>query len=80
MVENYKRKANKIIMDLCFRIEKMCRYSPLDNKEVDGQSIKDRNIVEGFYHFYKKEGDNQEMAAREARANAIRVILNEVFS
>jgi len=76
-----RRRADKIVMDLCFRIERMCRYSPLDDKEVDGQSMQDRRIVEGLYYFYKnKEGDDQEAAARKARANAIRLVLNEVLT
>lgn len=68
---------DKIAMDLCFRIERMCRYSPLDNKEMTGQSIKDRTIVSGLYAFYRKEGGSEEVSARRARANAIRLILNE---
>jgi hypothetical protein len=80
MDKSPKRRENKVLMDLCFRIERMCRYSPLDDKEVDGESMKDRNIVEGFYSFYKGEGDDQEVAARKARANAIRMILNESLS
>ena len=77
MDKQSKREANKILMSLCFRIEKMCRYSPLDNQEVNDQSMKDRNIVEGFYCFFKSKGDNQEVAARKARANAIRIIFTE---
>ena len=75
-----KRRANKIVMDVCFRIERMCRYAPLDDKEVDAASMQDHRIVEGLYYFYKNKGDNQETAARKARANAVRLILNEVFS
>lgn len=75
-----KRRANQIVMDVCFRIERMCRYSPLDDKEVDNQSMQDRRIVEGLYYFYKNKGDDPDEAARNARANAVRLILNEVFS
>ena len=70
----------KIITDLCCRIERMCRYSPLDNKECDEQSINDRNIVAGIYKFYRDQGDDEDVAAKKARANAIRLILNEAFS
>ena len=69
-----------IIMDLCFRIERMCRYSPLDDEEVDGQSMQDRKIVEGLYYFYTNKGDDSKNAAKKARATAIRLILCEVFS
>ncbi|RLC89128.1 MAG: hypothetical protein DRJ03_00805 [Chloroflexi bacterium] len=75
-----RRKANQIVMDLCFRVERMCRYSPLDGKEVCEQSMKDRNIVFDLYYFYRSRGDDQETAARNARANAIRLILDEVFA
>ncbi len=78
--EDLRHKAAKVVMDLCFRIERMCRYSPLDDKEVDKQSMQDRRIVEGLYYFYKDKGDNQETAARKARANAVRLVLSEVFS
>ena len=80
MDEDPRRRANQIIMDMCFRIERMCRYSPLDDKEIDGQSMKDRNIVGGLYFFYRNHGDRENIAASKARANAIRLILNEVFS
>lgn len=71
--------ANETVMDLCFRIERMCRYSPLDDKEVDIQSTEDRMIVEGLYYFFRNKGCNQEVAARKARANAIRLIMSEVL-
>lgn len=80
MEKDPRRRANKIVIDLCFRIERMCRYSPLDDKEVNEKAMTDRRIVEGLYHFYKNQGDDQDTAARRARANAIRLILNEVFS
>lgn len=80
MTQDQKRRMNQINMDLCFRIERMCRYSPLDNKEVNEQSMKDRNILEEFYNFYRDNGDDQEIAARKARANAVRIILNELLS
>ena len=80
-VEKDKKKiAEKIIMDLCFRIERMCRYSALDDKEVSDQSMADRGKVEGFYNFYKKENDSPEAASRKARANAIRLILCEALT
>jgi len=76
-----RRRANKIVMDLCYRIERMCRYSPLDDKEVDDQSMTDRKTVEGLYVFYRnKNGCDEDTAARQARANAIRLVLNEVLS
>ena len=43
--------------------------------------MQDRKIVEGLYYFYKnKEGDDKEAAARKVRANAIRLVLNEVLT
>jgi len=75
-----QRKANQIIMDLCFRIERMCRYSPLDDKETGDQSMADRQKVEGLYVFYRNQDETQEVAARKARANAIRLLLCEVLS
>ena len=77
--DDLRRKANQAIMNLCFRIERMCRYSPLEAKEVDDQSMNDRTIVEGLYCFYRSRGDTEDMAAKKSRANAIRLILNEVF-
>lgn len=79
MTGDTKRRASKVVMNLCFRIERMCRYSPLDDKEVDKRSIADRNIVEGLYYFYRKQGDNEETAARKARANAVRLVLCEAL-
>lgn len=78
--EDPRRRANKVVMDLCYRIERMCRWSPLDDKEVDDQSMTDRKTVEGLYVFYRKDGKDENTAARQARANAIRLVLNEVFS
>ena len=75
-----RRRANKIVMDLCYRIERMCRWSPLDDKEVNDQSMTDRKTIEGLYVFYRKDGKDENTAARQARANAIRLLLNEVFS
>ncbi len=75
-----RRRANKIVMDLCYRIERMCRWSPLDDKEVNDLSMTDRKTVEGLYVFYRKDGKDENTAARQARANAIRLVLNEVFS
>jgi len=75
-----RRRANKIVMDLCYRIERMCRYSALGDKEVDDQSMTDRKTVEGLYVFYRKNGNDENSAARQARVNAIRLVLNEVFS
>lgn len=80
MPQDSRLNTNKVVMNLCFRIERMCRYSPLDDKEINELAMKDRRIVEGFYAFYKKEADSPEIAARKARANAIRLILNEVLS
>jgi len=75
-----RREANKIIIDLCRRIECMCRYSPLDGKEVGEQTMGDREIVSGLYKFYVDRGDDNDAAAKKARVTAIRLILNEVFS
>lgn len=75
-----RHRANQIIMDLCFRIERMCRYSPLDDKEISDQSMTDRQKVEGLYVFYRNQDETQEIAARKARANAIRLLLCEVLS
>jgi len=80
MSEDNQSRANKIIMDLCYRIERMCRYSPLDDKEVGEQSMADRKIVEGLYAFYKRENDTPEKAARKSRADAIRLLLCEAFA
>lgn len=74
-----ERKAEKMIEDLCYRIERMCRYSPLDDKEVDGQSMKDRTVVSKLYGFHRKKGESEDSAARKARMSAIRLVLNEVF-
>ena len=81
MTQDPKLRADrsKIVMDLCFRIERMCRYSPLDNGEVKGKTMSDRRIVEGFYYFYKNKNYNKEAASRQARANAVRIILNEIL-
>jgi len=78
--EDRQSEANETIADLCFRIERMCRYSPLSDNEIDGQSLNDRKIVEGLYYFYRHNGDSEELAARQSRANAIRLILFEAFS
>lgn len=80
ITEDQQSEANKTVADLCFRIERMCRYSPLDDNEIDGQSLKDRQIVAGLYYFYRHHGDSEEMAARKSRASAIRLILCEAFS
>lgn len=69
-----------IIMNLCSRIERMCRYAPLDDKEVGEQSARDRGIIEGLYVFYRNKGEEEDMAGRMARINAIRLILAEVLS
>ncbi len=73
------RRTGSISMNMCFRIERMCRYSPLDDKETrdDEQAMKDRHIVAGLYEFYKAQGDSHEASARKARANAVRLIMNE---
>jgi hypothetical protein len=72
--------AEKLIMDLCFRIERMCRYAPLDEQEVQEGAVDDRSIVAGLYRFYRLQGDDKEQSAKKARANAIRLVLSEVFS
>lgn len=78
--EDPRRRANKIVMDLCFRLERMCRYSPLDDKEVGDQSMTDRKTVEGLYYFYRNQGDSEDCSARKARANAIRLVIGDVLS
>lgn len=75
-----KRISNQIAMDLCFRIERMCRYSALDDTEVSDQSMADRTRIEGLYLFYKKEDNTPEQAGRKARANAIRLLLCEALT
>lgn len=80
MTGDTKRRASKVVMNLCFRIERMCRYSPLDDKEISDQSMADRQKVEGLYVFYRNQDETQEIAARKARANAIRLLLCEVLS
>lgn len=80
MAREIKRRTSRVSMDLCFRIERMCRYSPLDDKEFNKNSMADRRIVEGLYHFYKGENDDPETVARQARANAIRLLLCEALS
>jgi hypothetical protein len=77
MIDNL---SHKIVMDLCSRIEQACRYSPLDDQEVEEQSFNDRTIVAGLYIFYRQKGDTEEVAGRRARTSTIRLILNEVFS
>ncbi len=71
------RRTGSISMNMCFRIERMCRYSPLDSKEAGEQAMKDRHIVAGLYEFYRAQGDEPEASARKARANAVRLIMNE---
>ncbi len=73
-------KAENLIMDLCFRIERMCRYAPLDAQETQGDAMDDRQIVSGLYIFYRNEGDDEEQSAKKARANAIRLVLSDAFS
>lgn len=80
MDEDYCQMANRVIIDPCYRIERICRDSPLDNKEVDEQSMNDRRIVEGLFTFYKNKGDIPYIALRKAKATTIRLILNEVLS
>lgn len=80
MTENERnlcRRPDKISMNLCYRIEHLCRHDSLDIKETSERSMKDRRIIEGFYCFYRQKGDNEVIALRKAQANAIRVILTE---
>jgi hypothetical protein len=79
MDDDSKPCMEKITMDLCVRIEKMCRYSPLDEIEVREQEMDDRGTVAGLYAFYKRENDSPEVAARKARASAIRLLLREAL-
>jgi len=65
---------------MCSRIECMCRYSFLDENEINDQSMKDRNIIAGLYYFFRSQGYSEKIAAKKARINAIRLILNETFS
>ncbi len=71
---------DKKAMDLCHRLERMCRYSALDTKEVDGQSMKDRDVVAGLYKFFRDAGDNEVASEKKARAGAIRLILCETLT
>lgn len=71
MTENQNHKIEKIIVDLCFRIERMCRYSPLDNEEIDDQSMDDRRMIAKFYCRHIDRGENKEIAERKAKAQAI---------
>jgi hypothetical protein len=80
MDEKSGKEADRVLTDLCNRIERMCRYSSLDGKEMEDQSIKDRDIILGIYRFHRTKGDEPDIAARQARVDAIRLILNEVFS
>lgn len=76
--QNLCRRPNKISMSLCYRIERLYRFDSLDIKETGERAMKDRRIVEEFYHFYRnKLGDNEAVALRKALANTIRVILTE---
>jgi len=75
-----KEQAREMVMDICCRIERMCRYSPLDDKEVGDESIKDRTIVAGLYRLYRNKGESEKAAGKLARINAIRLVLNEVFA
>ncbi len=68
-----------ILNELCARIERMCRYGQLSDKEADEQGMKDRNIVEGLYNFFRKKGEDKETAAIKSRTSAIRIVINEAF-
>ena len=70
----------KVITNLCRRIERMCRYSLLEKEEVNKESMKDRNIVLGLYKFYINRGEDKSVSEEKARVSAIRLILNEAFS
>lgn len=80
MKDNKQEIATKIIVDLCYRIERMCRYSPLDDEEVVDQSMADRHTIEDLYSHYKNNNASPEQAARQARAEAIRLLLFETLS
>ncbi len=72
---NLYRRPDKISMSLCYRIERLCGQIPLKIK--DERSMKDRRIVEDFYCFYREQGCDHGIAMKNAKANAIRVILTE---
>jgi hypothetical protein len=77
MIGDELRRASKITMNLCYRIERLCKRDSLNVKEVSERAMKDRRIVEGFYCFYRQKGDSETTALKKAQANAIRVILTE---
>lgn len=72
-------QAEAVLVEICARIEKMCRYGQLSDKEADEQTMKDRNIVEGLYYSFKKKGDDKETAAIKSRTGAIKLVIKEAF-
>lgn len=80
MPEYQYTESNKMFADLCIRIERMCRYSPLDTEEMDWCVMKDRDVIAGLYKFYRDQGDDEKIAARKARISGIRFVLNEVLT
>ena len=78
MTENERRRPDKISMSLCYRIERLCSQFTISYlKESNSRLIKDRRIVDNFYHFYRTNGDDGVIAIKKAKANAIRVILTD---
>lgn len=71
---------DKIIEDLCCRLEMACRYSPLDQEEISEQSMNDRRIIEGLYYYYRNKAKDLKAAERMAKVQAIKLILSEAFS
>lgn len=79
MFDSPDGESEKLLTELCARIERVCRYSPLNDDEVDEESMDDRQTVEDLYYTYKMGGYDQDIAARKARADTIRLIMNEIF-
>jgi len=72
--------ANRIVDDICRRIERISRYAPLDDEEIDKNSMKDREIVANLYMFFIGNGNTKEESEKAARVNAIKLVLNEIFA
>jgi len=80
MDDDPRDRAEEMIVALCNRVERVCRYSSLNDEEVDESSMTDREIVLKLYEYYKDKGNNEEEAGRLARVQAIRLIWNEMFA
>jgi len=80
MDDDPREKAEEIIVSLCDRVERVCRYSSLSDDEVNESSMTDREIVLKLYEYYKNKGNDEKEAGRLARVQAIRLIWNEMFA